>query len=52
MTDDGDQVTMSTRLDPENAKAILGIVEGHALDQAGKDLMLGRCGLPAHRRLS
>jgi hypothetical protein len=35
VTDDGHQFAVAARLDPENAKAVLGIVEGDALDDAG-----------------
>ena len=41
VADDGDQVAVSARLDPENAEAVLGVVEGDALDQTGEDF-LGR----------
>jgi len=30
--------TMTARLDPKNAKAVLGILIGHALDQSGEHL--------------
>ena len=30
-----DEVTMTARLGPQNAKAILGVVEGDPLDEAG-----------------
>ncbi len=39
MSDDGDQITMPTRLDPENAKAILGIVERNSFDKARQDFL-------------
>ena len=38
---DGDQVAMAARLDPQNAEAVLGVVERDALDEAGEDF-LGR----------
>ena len=41
VADDGHQVAMAACLRPENAEAILGIVEGDPLDEAGKNL-LGR----------
>jgi hypothetical protein len=41
MADDGHQVAMSTGLRPENAEAVLGVVEGDALDEAGKNLLGG-----------
>ena len=34
MADDGDQVPLAARLDPQHAEPALGVVEGHALDQA------------------
>ena len=37
MSDDRHQVAMAARLDPQNAKAVLGIMERDALDQAGED---------------
>jgi hypothetical protein len=36
---------VAARLDPENAEAVLGVVEGHALDQAGEDFAIERCRL-------
>jgi hypothetical protein len=41
VANDGHQVAMSSGLRAENAEAVLGIVEGDALDQAGKNF-LGR----------
>jgi hypothetical protein len=41
MPDDGHQIAMATRLRPENAEAVLGVVEGDTLDEAGEHL-LGR----------
>jgi hypothetical protein len=41
MTDDGDQIPMSARLRSQNAEAILGVVEGDPLDQAGEHLTVG-----------
>ena len=38
----GHQITLATHLDPQHAKAVVGIVEGHPLDQAGESLALGR----------
>ena len=40
--DHGHQVTLATRLDPQHAKAVVGIVVGHPLDQAAESLALGR----------
>jgi hypothetical protein len=41
VADDGDQVAVSARLDPQNAEAVLGIVERHPLDQAGQHFLGG-----------
>ena len=41
MTDDGHQIAVSARLRSENAKPVLGVVEGDALDEAGENF-LGR----------
>jgi hypothetical protein len=32
---------MTTRLDPDDAKAVVGILVGDALNQPGKDLTIG-----------
>jgi len=45
MADNGHDITMPTRLGPQNAKAILGIMIRDALDETGKNflrLILGR----------
>ena len=45
MDDNGHDITMSARLGPQNAKAILGVMVGDALDETGKGLLrpiLGR----------
>ena len=44
MTDDGNQVAMTTRLDAEDAEPILRIMEGHPLDQTGQNLPVGSGG--------
>ncbi len=41
VTDDGDQFAVAARLDPENAEAVFGVVEGDPLDEAGQNF-LGR----------
>src|SRR5215813_6097860 len=38
MTKDGDQVPLAPGLHSQNAKAILRVVEGHAVDEPGQDL--------------
>ena len=38
MADHGDQVALAARLDPQHAEAVLGVVEGDPLDQAGQGL--------------
>ena len=53
MADNGHEITMPARLGPQNAKAILGIMVGDALDETGKNLLRlilgrvfhGRCGI-------
>jgi len=37
--DDSQQIAMAARFRPKNAEAVLSIVEGDPLDQAGKHLM-------------
>jgi hypothetical protein len=39
MADNGHNVTMSTRLGAQNAKAVLGIVVRDALDEAGQNFL-------------
>ena len=39
MTDNGHNVTMTTRLGPQNAKAILGIMVRDALDETGENFL-------------
>ncbi len=41
MANDGHQIAMATRFRPENAEAVLGVVEGNTLDEAG-EYFLGR----------
>jgi hypothetical protein len=36
--DHGHQIAMASRLRPENAEAVLGVVEGDPLDEAGEHL--------------
>ena len=39
MANDGHQIAMAARFRPENAEAVLGVVEGDALDEAREHLM-------------
>jgi hypothetical protein len=39
MTDDGHQIAMAARLRPEHAEAVLGVVEGDPLDEAGENFL-------------
>ena len=39
MADDGHDITMPARLGAQNAEAILGVVIGDALDQAGQHFL-------------
>ncbi len=49
MADQGDQLALATGLDPQDAKAILGVLVSDALDQSGEHLAIGWRGLaPAH----
>ena len=41
MADDGHQIAVAARLRPENAKAVLAIVEGDSLHEAGEYLSSG-----------
>ena len=47
VADHGDQVAMPPRPGPQHAEAVLGIVEGDALDQPGQDLPVRALSLPA-----
>jgi hypothetical protein len=38
MANHGNEIALASRLDPQHAEAILGIVERDAIDQAGQDL--------------
>ena len=49
VTDDGDQLAVAARLDPEHAKAVFGVMESDALDEAGQNLA-GRSFLLGLRR--
>ena len=46
---DGDQVTLAAGFDAQHAKAVLGVVEGHPVDEPGQAsvgvLALGTCGI-------
>jgi hypothetical protein len=42
------QVAVASRLRPQDAKAILGIMERDALDQAGQHFFASGCRLPLH----
>jgi hypothetical protein len=44
MPDEGDEIALAASFDAEHAEAVLGIVEGDAVDQSCKDLR------SAHRR--
>src|SRR5215467_9833194 len=35
--DNGDQITLTSRLDAQHAEAVLGVMERDAVDQAGED---------------
>ena len=42
MPNDCSQLAMAAGFDPQDAKAVFGIVEGYPLDKAGDDLTIGR----------
>ena len=46
MADDGDEIALAARLDPQNAETILVIMERHSLDEAGEEFRgrIGVCG--------
>jgi hypothetical protein len=41
MADDGDQITLTARLHPQDAEAAVLVVEGDAFDQARQDFAIG-----------
>ena len=43
VTDDGDQIALTPRLDPQHAEAAVHVVEGDALDEAGEGVLRRRC---------
>ena len=43
MAEHGDQVALAARFDTEDAEAVLGVVEGDALDQTGQNLGWRAC---------
>ncbi|MFG1466727.1 hypothetical protein V5F77_28340 [Xanthobacter sp. DSM 24535] len=48
MADDGEDVPVAARLDPQDAEPVLGIVEGNALDQARQNFRRLSIGLGFH----
>ena len=50
----GDEVAVAPRLDPDDTKAVLGVLVGDALDQSRQHLSIGWMGLRLHgaRRLA
>ena len=49
VADDGHQIAMAARLDAQNAEAVLGVVEGDPLDEAGEHFLLLSLGFLIHR---
>ncbi len=41
MADQGDPLAVATGLNPDDAKAILGVLVSDTLDQAGEHLVIG-----------
>ena len=54
MSHDGDEVAVAPCLDPNDTKAVLGVLIGDALDQSRQHLSIGWMGLRLHggRRLA
>jgi hypothetical protein len=48
MADHGDQITVAASLDPDNAKAVLGVLVGDTLDQSRQHFSVGWMGLRLH----
>jgi len=42
MTDSGDEIALASRLDAQHAEAVLRVMEGYPVDQAGQDLIRAR----------
>jgi len=38
MPDEGDEIALASRFDAQHAEAVVGVVEGDAVDQAGQNL--------------
>jgi hypothetical protein len=43
MADHGDQFAMAARLRSQDAEAVIGVVEGHSLDQPGEHSAIREC---------
>src|SRR5262249_57187567 len=50
MADQGDQLALSTGLDPQDAEAVLGVMVRDAFDQTGEHLAIRWRGLPIMAR--
>src|SRR6202042_1944668 len=48
MPDDGDKIPVASRLDPNDAKSVVGILVSHALNQPGQHLPIGLLRLHLH----
>jgi hypothetical protein len=48
VANDGDEIAVATRLDPNDAKTIVGILVGNALNQPGQDFPIGWLRLRLH----
>ena len=48
MTNQGDQVTVPTGLNPEDTKAVVGVPISDALNQSGQYFAIGGCGFHIH----
>jgi hypothetical protein len=52
MPDHGDQLAVAACLRPQDAKAVVGVVERDALDEAGENLAVRCLGLLVRLRVS
>jgi len=50
MANEGDEIAVAESFDPQDAEAVLHVVEGDALDQTGKKLGCGARPDSLHRR--
>ena len=49
MPDEGDEIALAAGFDPQHAEAVVGVVKGDAVDQAGQNLRRAYRQGPCHR---